>query len=58
MRSLRRRIHLVLEQGPVGEPLGVVIDRLLMALIVVNLVAVALESVPAYGARDTAGLRR
>src|SRR5664279_273324 len=51
MRSLRRRVHLVLEQGPVGEPLGVVIDRLLMVLIVVNLVAVALESVPAYSAR-------
>lgn len=51
MRSLRRRVHLVLEQGPVGEPLGVLIDRLLMALIVVNLVAVALESVPAYGER-------
>jgi voltage-gated potassium channel len=41
----------VLEQGPVGEPLGVLVDRLLMVLIVVNLVAVALESVPAYGQR-------
>src|SRR5664279_2878076 len=51
MRSLRRRVHLVLEQGPVGEPLGVLIDRLLMVLIVINLVAVALESVPAYGER-------
>src|SRR5450631_2113907 len=49
MRSLRRRVHLVLEQGPVGEPLGVLIDRLLMILIVVNLVAVALESIPALG---------
>jgi voltage-gated potassium channel len=51
MRSLRRRVHLVLEQGPVGEPLGVLVDRLLMVLIVINLVAVALESVPAYGER-------
>jgi len=51
MRSLRRRIHLVLEQGPIGDPLGVTIDRFLVALIMINLVAVALESVPAYGDR-------
>src|SRR5664279_5114369 len=51
MRSLRRRVHLVLEQGPIGEPLGVLIDRLLMVLILINLLAVALESVPAIGAR-------
>jgi len=38
---------MVLEQGPVGERMGVVVDRLLVALILVNLVAVALESVPA-----------
>ncbi len=47
-KQLRRRIAAVLEQGPVGDPLGVAIDRLLIALIVINLVAVALESVPRF----------
>ena len=50
-KALRRRVYLALEQGPVGERLAVITDRLLMALIVVNLIAVALESVPAYGTR-------
>ena len=49
--ELRRRVYLVLEQGPVGNRLGIVVDRLLVALILVNLVAVAIESVPAIGAR-------
>ncbi len=49
--ELRRRIYLVLEQGPVGESMGVVADRLLVALILINLIAVALESVPEIGAR-------
>src|SRR5664279_5542019 len=47
----RRRVHMVLEQGPVGEPLGILIDRLLIALILINLVALALESVPDIGGR-------
>jgi len=46
LTELRRRVYLVLEQGPVGEGMGVVIDRLLIVLILINLVAVALESVP------------
>ena len=49
--ELRRRIYMVLEQGPVGDRLGIVTDRLLVALILINLIAVALESVPEYGAR-------
>jgi len=49
--ELRRRIYMVLEQGPVGDRLGIVIDRLLVALILVNLIAVALESVAEYRAR-------
>ena len=49
--ELRRRVYQVLEQGPVGDAMGVVIDRLLVLLILLNLVAVALESVPEYGAR-------
>ncbi len=51
VKELRRRVYLVLEQGPVGERLGRMIDRLLVALILINLVAVALESVPKLGAR-------
>ena len=51
IRELRRRVYLVLEQGTVGDGLGRVIDRLLVALILFNLVAVALESVPDIGAR-------
>jgi voltage-gated potassium channel len=55
VRDLRRRIYLVLEQGPVGDRMGILVDRLLVALILVNLVAVALESVPAIGARYALG---
>jgi voltage-gated potassium channel len=49
--ELRRRVYLALEQGPVGERMAAVVDRLLIALILVNLVAVALESVPSIEAR-------
>ncbi|MCK9918990.1 cyclic nucleotide-gated ion channel/potassium channel family protein [Microbacteriaceae bacterium K1510] len=48
MRDVRRRIYLLLEQGGVGDRASRLIDRLLMAVIVINLVAVALESVPEY----------
>jgi voltage-gated potassium channel len=41
----------VLEQGPVGEHASVWVDRLLVALIIVNLIAVALESIPAIEQR-------
>jgi len=50
-KELRRRIYMVLEQGPVGDGLGILVDRLLVLLILVNLVAVALESVPTIGVR-------
>jgi voltage-gated potassium channel len=46
IKSWRRRVYQVLEQGPVGDRTTIVVDRLLVALILVNLVAVALESVP------------
>ena len=52
-RALRQRVYMALEQGPVGERLAVFTDRALMALIIVNLIAVALESVPDIGARYT-----
>ncbi len=52
--ELRRQVYLLLEQGPVGSGLGVAIDRFLIALILLNLVNAALESVPSllaqYGA--------
>jgi voltage-gated potassium channel len=51
LRDWRRRVYQVLEQGPVGDRAAVVVDRLLVFLILVNLVAVALESVPAFGER-------
>lgn len=55
LNELRRRVYQVLEQGPVGDRASVVVDRLLVALILINLVAVALESVPAIGARFATG---
>jgi voltage-gated potassium channel len=51
LKDLRRRVYMVLEQGPVGDGVGLLFDRLLVALILINLVAVALESVPDYRAR-------
>ena len=57
VKELRRRVYLVLEQGPVGDGVGLLIDRLLVALILINLVAVALESVPDYRARYELDLR-
>ena len=45
IRELRRRVYLVLEQGSVGDPVSVAVDHALVVLILVNLVAVALESV-------------
>src|SRR5664279_4505387 len=53
--ELRRRVYQVLEQGPVGDAMGVVVDRLLVALILTNLIAVALESVPEIGTRYALG---
>jgi voltage-gated potassium channel len=48
--DLRKRVYAVLDHGP-GSGAGLIVDRLLIGLILVNLVAVALESVPAL-ARD------
>jgi len=46
IKELRRRVYEVLEEGAVGNALSVAIDRFLVALILINLVAVALESIP------------
>src|SRR5258708_29144109 len=51
LRELRRRSYHVLEQGPVGDRLSTWIDRLLVILILINLIAVTLESMPKYEAR-------
>ncbi len=51
IKELRRRIYMVLEQGSVGERASVVVARFLVALILINLVAVVLESVPDIEAR-------
>jgi voltage-gated potassium channel len=49
--ALRRRLYEILEQGPVGDRTSDFVGRLLMLLIVVNLSAVVLESVPWIAAR-------
>jgi len=52
--KLRRRLYEILEQGPQGpvnDRLGRITSQLIVALIVVNLVAVVLESVPDYAVR-------
>jgi len=51
LKDLRRRVYHVLEQGPVGDRASKMVDRFLIALILINLIAVALESIPEYEAR-------
>jgi voltage-gated potassium channel len=51
IRELRHRVYQVLEQGAVGDLLSVAVDRFLVALILINLVAVALESLPQLATR-------
>ncbi len=49
--EFRRRLYGILEHGPAGELAGRVVARLIVALICINLAAVALESVPSVAAR-------
>jgi len=49
--DLRRRLYEILEHGPAGDHAGRVVGRLIGALIVVNLIAVTLESVPALAGK-------
>jgi voltage-gated potassium channel len=51
LKNLRRRVYHVLEQGPVGDRVSKSVDRFLVVLILINLIAVALESIPEYEAR-------
>ena len=48
--NLRRRLYEILEHGPVGDRSMRVVSRLLILLVLVNVVAVVLESVPRYQA--------
>jgi voltage-gated potassium channel len=50
-RKIRHRLYQILEQGPVGDRASRLVGRLLVALIVINLAAMTLESVPALAAR-------
>jgi len=47
---LRHRLYEILEQGAVGSRMGVIVGRALILLVVVNLAAVTVESVPEVGA--------
>jgi len=49
--ALRRRTHEILDQGPFGDVTSRAVNHLLVAMIVLNLVATALQSVPALDAR-------
>lgn len=48
---LRHRLYGLLEHGPIGDRAGRLTGQFIVALIVLNLVAVVLESVPDYEAR-------
>jgi voltage-gated potassium channel len=49
--ELRHRIYDILEHGSIVDRTGVVVGRLIALLIVVNLAAMTLESVPSLEAR-------
>ena len=49
--EFRRRLYEILEHGTIGDRTGLIVGRLIVTLIVINLVSVTLESVPAYHAR-------
>jgi voltage-gated potassium channel len=46
--NLRRRLYEVLEHGTIGDRTGLIVGRLIVVLIIVNLVAITLESVPTF----------
>jgi len=48
--SVRRRVYVLLEHGMVGDRRASAVSRVLVLLILVNLIAVTLESVPAISA--------
>jgi voltage-gated potassium channel len=50
-KELRIRLHEILDHGVVGDRTGRIVGQFIVVLIVVNLVAVTLESVPDLAAR-------
>jgi voltage-gated potassium channel len=44
--ELRHRLYEILEHGPIGDRAGRLVGRLIVLLIVINLIAITLESVP------------
>ena len=48
--DVRRGVYELLEQGPIGERRTRFVSRLIILMIIVNLVAAALETVPALDA--------
>jgi voltage-gated potassium channel len=51
LRKIRLRLYQILEQGPVGDRTSWLVGRLLVFLIVINLAAMTLETVPSLEAR-------
>jgi voltage-gated potassium channel len=49
--KVRRRLYEILEHGAIGDRTGLIVGRLIVVLIIVNLVAMTLESVPALEAQ-------
>jgi len=49
--NLRHRLYEILEHGPIGDRVGRLTGRFIVALILVNLIAVVIESIPRYEAR-------
>ena len=48
--NLRHRLYEILEHGAIEDRTGLIVGRLIVALIIINLVAITAESVPAYQA--------
>jgi voltage-gated potassium channel len=48
---LRRRFHEILEHGPIGDRVGRLTAEFIFGLILINLIAAVIESVPQYEAR-------
>src|SRR5499425_2288717 len=44
--SLRRRLYEILEHGTIGDRTGLIVGRLIVLLVVTNLIAMTLDSVP------------
>jgi len=49
--DLRRRLYEILEHGTIGDRTGLIVGRLIVALIITNLVTMTLDSVPALQAQ-------